>query len=1347
MKKWLLSILVTFLVITAIATYFSDQVRAQILCNGSATCESSCTNIRTPSGCKTECSPFDTDCVECTGYKRVCDTNTITCGFDSVWGGACAADCTSVGGTLASANCSTATPPPPPPNRWACSGNSCSPSYTGYGSYGSCMTACNPPTPPPTPPPSATPYRWACSAYSCVVSATGPYSDYATCSINCVAPSPTPTPTTQCTSCGCPGVVCGCLDEHDCGDITAYDCCGGSCVPEGTSCCPSGDCETCVAKYESTYVWLRVISNENNQTVAWKGPKSVDTIANNNWSVSEANGGGMTGEYFNSYKPSYLDTPVAFDKTKNKVSMGMKVEIDGEPQWIADDDPDSFYTNECDEVEPLPGKPGNRAVIAENGTWSNHFCTGGYTYDVNGLYPALTNNYCSTKSEAKSPYYFMHAEGDPDLDCDSTPRIWPMPDPDGCVSGIMLPGGSKPTGDTVNKSAHENLVPILQYANGYYATASGKDWVTLPFDGYWTKTYMAWETYSNTDNLNTIIKLTPPTGYNCADVRWFNNLDGDIKEQTPFMLNNVDGTCTISFNPKEDGNFVVLEVNRNKTQSCTVQFESADNPGSLTTSVNTPNGFNVHAIGNTSEVIPPETETTRLWLSKSDFSQYTDLLPPGFTKSVESPPGSGNFIETNNVYSADGKYYYLFDPTKSGQSCKANTENSCSMTATLKPGDLNTGDYHFFCDNVDGSNKCSGNPVCTYNGGTTVCTTSIVDCAPDTLSPKDHGTASVLCTSSCNSCSLGGEPNVCGGPSCSPGANVVMTTVPPQLIKPDPVQEVTENLGSAIEYYFPISWSQPADTTNLDYYEYVVYKQNSFANPELAYNAGPSHPDVLFRASTAAGNLGFGSIPAPDASEYAMGLNLTAAVRATNSLYDVCTPGGIVYSGWDTKDFTLVGTVSGNIYDDPEDTGSTSTLVTNFPSTAEVIIRGVVPSFDIRRLVSGNTYTVPTIPYNHKAWTLPNFSAELAINNNDEANWFVCSDFSGQYNGGENCTISDIASPQADTDFFVKSFNLRFESWWQSWGGNVFGRTGIVSAIPDGNDSPCADSSDCHPHLVAADHAQSGVVDTQSAGVPVTESVEIQTGDDSRFSEQNAGGVNNPRATGQETGSVTIENYTYFLSGTSLQQAALTGATKTRDAFASDLAAGEDVGDSTKVIRYTDNLKLDLSTVDTTLTIPSGEKYVVFVENDLEILGPSNVADHGATDQDYLIRVNTGGYLAFIAGGNITFDSTIGYDDSDGSFDDAGVSTYNTPNVEGVYIASNRLIVESNGKKDFKFVGAGTFVGWNGVDLLRQFEGNTLLRKQLNNLSPTELFIHRADLVTNTPEFMMRPQLTWQEVR
>jgi hypothetical protein len=140
-------------------------------------------------------------------------------------------------------------------------------------------------------------------------------------------------------------------------------------------------------------------------------------------------------------------------------------------------------------------------------------------------------------------------------------------------------------------------------------------------------------------------------------------------------------------------------------------------------------------------------------------------------------------------------------------------------------------------------------------------------------------------------------------------------------------------------------------------------------------------------------------------------------------------------------------------------------------------------------------------------------------------------------------------------------------------------------------------------------------------------------------------------------------------------------------------------------------------TISSPWTVKSGEKIVVFVNNTLRI----NAA----------ITVKQGGFLAFIVKNSLTISKDLGNTDpNDG-----------TPIVAGVYVSDGALVIEGGrAGGDLRFVGEGTFVGWGGVSMQRQFANAAY-----NASIPTEMFRFRPDFMQNVPDLMTKPIYIWQE--
>jgi hypothetical protein len=144
--------------------------------------------------------------------------------------------------------------------------------------------------------------------------------------------------------------------------------------------------------------------------------------------------------------------------------------------------------------------------------------------------------------------------------------------------------------------------------------------------------------------------------------------------------------------------------------------------------------------------------------------------------------------------------------------------------------------------------------------------------------------------------------------------------------------------------------------------------------------------------------------------------------------------------------------------------------------------------------------------------------------------------------------------------------------------------------------------------------------------------------------------------------------------------------------------------------------------IDTPWSIESDEKIVLLVDGDIAIEEP--------------ITVETGGFFMLVVSGDITFDASLGTDDLNQT----------EALVEGIFVADGLLTVESTETGgDKRFIGEGTFVGWGGVKLERDYDDGAG-RRALNNVSAVEYIRYRPDFITAAPEEFMRSRYSWQQV-
>ncbi|MBI1869384.1 hypothetical protein HYS11_00235 [Candidatus Gottesmanbacteria bacterium] len=147
---------------------------------------------------------------------------------------------------------------------------------------------------------------------------------------------------------------------------------------------------------------------------------------------------------------------------------------------------------------------------------------------------------------------------------------------------------------------------------------------------------------------------------------------------------------------------------------------------------------------------------------------------------------------------------------------------------------------------------------------------------------------------------------------------------------------------------------------------------------------------------------------------------------------------------------------------------------------------------------------------------------------------------------------------------------------------------------------------------------------------------------------------------------------------------------------------------------------------------PSGSSINITAGANVVVPGTvsSIVLVNGNLKIDKPIRVISGGFVAFIASGDITIDPSIGTNPPD-----------NLPDVDGIYIATKKFSVETSGDpmSERQFVGRGTFIGYQGVSLRRDLG-------RFNSTYPAELFIYETDFNRNADPLLLRSQILWQQV-
>lgn len=281
------------------------------------------------------------------------------------------------------------------------------------------------------------------------------------------------------------------------------------------------------------------------------------------------------------------------------------------------------------------------------------------------------------------------------------------------------------------------------------------------------------------------------------------------------------------------------------------------------------------------------------------------------------------------------------------------------------------------------------------------------------------------------------------------------------------------------------------------------------------------------------------------------------------------------------------------------------------------------------------------------------------------------------------------------------------QAWWQTQGGSVF------SASPDGVALQSLIPATCvSPTCIAA------LITEDAASTDLSDGF-VMTGGGST----NSNGYSTERQPGiLVTGTRNNkfkEGYTFFTREYDFGQ----NPSDDWAGSANNALKPSSAPSGGKLAYFHDSTANGTLTIQNAWAVGAGEKIVVIVKGDLLITNPSG------TEQ--LISVAQGGFLSFIVSGTITIDDTVGNN----------ASSTTTSNLEGIFIADGQIVVESSGDTatEKRFVGAGSWVGWSGLDLNRDLGVTT------NETIPAEQFVFRPDFMVNTPSEMARPRYVWQE--
>ncbi len=498
--------------------------------------------------------------------------------------------------------------------------------------------------------------------------------------------------------------------------------------------------------------------------------------------------------------------------------------------------------------------------------------------------------------------------------------------------------------------------------------------------------------------------------------------------------------------------------------------------------------------------------------------------------------------------------------------------------------------------------------------------------------------------------------------------------------------------GGNTEKSIVLSWTAPSSVVHN--YEIEVYPAGTDCTN------GNAHCQRVVRSTK------YRLIPAAGVAQYSW------RVRAVN---DFCSDkSGWMYGAWSAlQTFNVVlptTTITSTVTDDPSLTGGSAPTTVGTPGNF----------YCTSASTGGTTYIAGGSISASNSSTNQTYSGSIAGNgdysipgvvettNNDLCVTFTPADSSVTCTcpiGCQYCGKDAPPDPQ-QLKFYVSPVG---GAWYQVQGGDVaaFGTgTSVINRIPEFCVAPT-----CSPYLTTpytpGDNTTAGSL-TISSGATI---------DLSGTSGNQSSGSAPPGAEHviPSSSQVCKENYAYFYRQYSL------GLTPTDD-FSSNSSNATKPSSAPSGGKNAYYHNGDL-TVGTDWTLSGSESIVVFINGNLTI--------------NANITMPSGTFVAFIASGNITVGSGVGTDT---------FSATTNGQVQGVYIADGTFSVASvgSGGTEKKFIGEGVFAACNGISLPRNFSngGNGLQ----NNSYPSNLFIARPDIITNTPEKMKSVPTSWREV-
>jgi len=763
-------------------------------------------------------------------------------------------------------------------------------------------------------------------------------------------------------------------------------------------------------------------------------------------------------------------------------------------------------------------------------------------------------------------------------------------------------------------------------------------------------------------------------------------------------------------------------------------------------------------------------------------------LPAGVSETLKD--SSGNWVnnaEIRNHFSTSTGWIRIGgwnDGTPvsgwSAQTPKSSLhEATWTVPSTLTPGKyLLVPNINHGYNPADGETKlaCTGNPYpnnpaawadCSQNCGKVI---ELVECF------TDKPAAPVL--------SRGGDGTY---------TELSKASLTPSLITPD---YQFYNSNHYYKLYLTARVPEASYIANVSKVEMVVYPRTD--NISLPDDAGAIDPSLLPATATYVPPSGFTASGRAfstqiDASK-TLGPFLTVALRTLN---DTC---GTYRSGWIYYHIDLTTSLEGGVRVSGQTNQQCDTTYSAFPTDQDLQL------FINQTIPAGLTYTTPINSFTtgsfrvflggsfwlsgsvtqsplfhpwhwNTASRMTTIGLVLPPRSADSEEAFVCSPIVHTVDGSSRCLLksnnytSGLSSPRSNApeafQFCLIKGILMHDSWWQTRGGLVFshGNATLKPPIkpaagltPPARSSKC-DPDVCQPFVVARRLGVDPVAATQtidahtSSGFLISNANLNPSSPYSGFlSQSTVGGGAMAKNAGISTQPTESENYDSFWKKIdqsrnvkSITGSALAAATTTLIQFINnDLPENIYTQEGlviTKVARISGDMTLRLNENPggegpKGITVSQNKRVIVFVEGNLTVTGTPTTT---TPTQHTLITLSNNASIFFIVGGSITFHQNLGFDNL----------AITDPLVVGIFYADKQLIVAGNGgltPNDKKFVGAGSFIGREGVQLNRKYDSTEILSKEKNAASPVEMFIHRPDLVLNTPSILMTTMTTWQEV-